>query len=156
MIIIGIDPGTATTGYGIIRKKRKFKYLDCGTIKTLPSSTTPKRLKVINNELSKIISAYQPNALAMETVFFFKNSKTIIPVSQAQGVILLTAAKKGVPVYQFSPLEVKMTITGYGRADKQEVQKKIKKMLRLKKVPKSDDAVDALAIALTCFLKEEV
>lgn len=154
MIILGIDPGTANTGYGIIKKQssKVFKCLDYGSIKTNPSFSTPERLKKINNELSKLIKKYQPENLAIEKLFFFKNLKTAIPVSQAAGVIMLTAAKKKIPVYQFTPLQVKMTIAGHGWAEKKQVQKKIKTLLKLKEAPKSDDAADALAIALTYFL----
>jgi len=157
MLILGIDPGTATTGYGVVDRKRgnkSFQYVSCGTIETKPSQTTPFRLNLIHKELSGIVKKHQPDILVMEKVFFFKNLKTIIPVSQAQGVILLVAAKKRVPVCQFTPLQVKMTITGYGRASKKEVEKKVQKMLKLKTLPsKSDDAMDALAIALTYCLK---
>lgn len=155
MIVLGIDPGTATTGYGVIRKKRKFKCLECGIIQTDSALPVTKRLKIINNKLSKIIKKYKPKVLVMEKVYFFKNSKTVISVSQAEGVILLTAAKKNLPVYQVTPLQVKGVITGYGRATKKTVQKKIKKILNLKKLPKSDDAVDALAIALTYLLQKD-
>lgn len=162
MIILGIDPGTATTGYGVIKKvggqklkgKSNFRCLGYGLIKTTPSFLTAERLKKINNELSKIIKKYQPNVLAVENVYFFKNLKTAIPVSQAEGVILLTAAKNRIPVSQFTPSEVKMAVTGFGRAEKEVIQKKIKKTLGLKEQLKSDDAVDALAVALTYFIKK--
>jgi len=164
MIILGIDPGTATTGYGVIKKvsypklktKNHFRCLNYGLIQTHPSSPTPERLKKINNELSRLIKKHQPDALAVEKVYFFKNLKTAIPVSQAEGVILLTAAKNKIPVYEFTPLQVKLAITKFGWAEKELVQKKIKTLLRLKEAPKSDDAADALAIALTYFLKENL
>lgn len=156
MIILGIDPGTATTGYGVIMVKNlkskardNFKCLSFGSIETKPSSVMPERLKIINNELNKIIKKYQPRILAVENIYFFKNLKTAMPVSQAKGVILLTAAKKNVPVYEFTPMQVKMMVTGSGKADKKEVQKKIKSFFGLKELPKPDDAADALAIALT-------
>ncbi len=157
MIILGIDPGTARVGYGVVKKvKTKFCCLGYGLIKTTPNFSTPDRLKKINNDLSKIIKKYQPNALIVENLYFFINAKTIMPVSQAKGVILLTAAKNKIPAFQITPLEVKMTITGFGRAEKTLVQKKIKKILKLKEIPKPDDVADALAIALTFFLKENV
>ncbi len=156
MIIIGIDPGTATTGYGIIRAKNlkrktrnNFKCLDYGVIKTSSTLAPAERLKIINNKLGKLITKHQPKVLAVENVFFFKNLKTAMPVSQAKGVILLTAAKKGIPVCEFSPLQIKMVVTGSGKAEKIQVQKKIKSLFRLKAIPKPDDAADALAIALT-------
>ena len=162
MIILGIDPGTATTGYGIVQdkktdgKKRSFKCITCGIISTKPTQSIPARLQIIQKELEKIIKQYQPEILVMERLFFFRNFKTVIGVSQAQGIILLTAARKKVPIYQFTPLQVKMTITGYGRAEKKEVEAKVKKIFKIKILPsKSDDAVDALAIALTYHLKTD-
>ena len=122
MIIIGIDPGTATTGFAIIKKtkgtKNKLETIDYGCIKTCPDFSPGERLKKINNELNKLIKKYKPSVLAVENIYFFKNLKTAMPVSQAKGVILLTAAKKKIPVYEFTPLQVKMAITGYGRAEK--------------------------------------
>ena len=160
MIILGIDPGTATTGYGLIKiKNRKakiknnLKCLDYGLITTSPSSTTPNRLKKINNELAKIISKYQPEVIAVENIYFFKNLKTAIPVSQAKGVILLTAAKKRISVEEFSPLQVKSVVTNNGWASKSDVQHKVKKLLKMKEIPKPDDAADALGIAICGALK---
>lgn len=151
MIIIGTDPGTATTGYGIIKAtKKQLKCLDYGLIETDSSLETSERLRKINNELDKLIRKYKPDALAVENVYFFKNLKTALPVSQAKGVILLTAAKRGIPVYEFSPLQVKMGVCGYGRADKKQIQRMVKEILHLKEIPKPDDAGDALAIALCC------
>lgn len=153
MIILGIDPGTAKTGYGVIRKVKTVKYLDCGVIKTSSSLAAAERLRIINNELSKIIRIYRPEILAMENVFFAKNLKSAKQVTQAEGVILLTAAKKKIPIYQFTPLEIKMAITNYGWAKKIKVQKKIEKMLNLKEVSYSNHAIDALAVALTYLSK---
>ncbi len=160
MIITGIDPGTASTGFGIVRVKKKkegsksnLKCLGYGVIKTDPSWGMPERLKKINNELNKIIKKYQPEVLAVENVYFFKNLKTAMPVSQAKGVILLTAAKKKLPVYEFTPLQVKMTIAGYGRAEKKQIQRMIKTLLQLEEIPKPDDAADALGVAICCGLK---
>ncbi len=162
MVILGIDPGTASTGYGAIKKVKSsrskikgcFKCLDYGVIKTKPSLTTPERLKKLNNELSKLIKNYQPEVLVVENLYFFRNLKTAIPVSQAKGVILLTTAKNKIPVYEFTPLQVKLAVTGFGWAEKEIVQKKIKSLLQLKEIPKPDDAADALAIALAFYLKE--
>jgi crossover junction endodeoxyribonuclease RuvC len=166
MIIIGIDPGLASIGYGVVSKthnlksktKIRFRCLEYGVIRTLPSSKTPDRLKKINNELSKIIKKHQPEVLVMEHLYFFKNLKTVIPVSQASGVIMLTAAKNNLPVHGFTPLQVKLAVTGFGRAEKEDVQKKVKTLLnftKYKKMPNLDDAADALAIALTFYLKNE-
>jgi len=172
MKIIGIDPGTATTGYGVIeapflksankssvskvkkfeKSAKKFSCISYGLIKTDPSLTAAERLCKLNTELSKLINKYRPEALAVESIYFFKNLKTAIPVSQAKGVILLTAAKKKLPVFEFTPLQVKMTITGYGRAEKKQVQEMIKVLLCLDKAPSPDDAADALGIAICCAL----
>lgn len=158
MIIIGIDPGTAHTGFGVVKKtkgkKNKLKAIDYGCITTSPDLSPGERLKKINNELNKLIKKYKPKVLAVENVYFFKNLKTAMPVSQAKGVILLTAAKKKIPVYEFTPLQVKMTIVGYGKADKKQVQKMIKVLLNLNEIPKPDDAADALAIAV-CYTVEK-
>jgi crossover junction endodeoxyribonuclease RuvC len=159
MIILGIDPGLATTGYGIINqseknKKTVFECVKYGIIKTEPGVEIPQRLQIIHNGLSKIINAYQPEALVMENIFFFRNVKTVIPVSQAQGVILLAAAKKKMPVYRFTPLEVKMTITGFGRAEKKDIQNEIKRILGLDAIPKPDDAADALSVAATYLIRQ--
>ena len=151
MIIIGIDPGTATTGYGVIEKNgMNLSCLSYGCIQTMPSSLPEKRLEIIYNELNKIIKKYKPIALSVENVYFFKNLKTAMPVSQSKGVIMLAAAKNKLPVYEITPLQVKMTVTGYGRANKKQVQKMIAQILKLKKPPSPDDAADALSIAVSC------
>jgi len=158
MIILGIDPGLANTGFGVVSKTRnrksktqnRLKCLGYGLIKTNPSLSPAERLKKINNELNKLIKKYQPKVLAVENVYFFKNLKTVIPVSQAKGVILFTAAKKKIPVYEFTPLQVKIVITGFGRAEKKQIQRMIKVLLNLKEVPEPDDAADALGIAVCC------
>ena len=153
MIILGIDPGTASTGYGVIKKSKTLECLGYDVIHTSPKMNAGDRLKVINNELSKVIKKYKPDVLAVENIYFFKNLKTAMPVSQAKGVILLTAAKKKIPVWEFSPPQIKLAVTGNGRADKKAVQEKIKEILRLKEIPKPDDAADALAIAVTYTIK---
>ncbi len=157
MVILGIDPGTATTGWGVIKKpknkKGKLKVVDYGIITTKPELATGERLKILNNNLNRIIKRYNPDALAVESLYFFKNLKTAMPVSQAKGVVLLTAAKKNIPVYEFTPLQVKMAVVGYGRAEKKQVQEMVKIILGLKETPKKDDAADALGIALCCILK---
>ncbi len=161
MIILGIDPGTATTGFSIIqatKNKKKIKVLDYGCIITNSSLSNGERLKIINEQLEKIIRKYKPDALAVENIYFFKNLKTAMPVSQAKGVILLTAAKEKIPVYEFTPLQVKMAITGYGKAQKKQVQEMIKIIFNLEKKPKDlnkrkDDATDAIGIAFCCALQ---
>jgi crossover junction endodeoxyribonuclease RuvC len=155
MIILGIDPGTATTGYGVIktRKAKRSNHFRCvayGCIRTAPKFSDGNRLKQIEKEINRLIREFKPDVLAVERLFFFKNSKTLVPVTQAKGVILLAAAKKKIPVFEFTPLEVKMTIAGYGRAQKIQIQKMIKTLLSLKELPKPDDAADALGIAICC------
>lgn len=153
MVILGVDPGTATTGYGLIKTTKKgLECLDYGSIKTEPSFTMANRLKKINNELNKLIKKYQPKAMAVENVYFFKNLKSALPVSQAKGVILLTAAKKNLPVYEFTPLQIKMAMTGYGKAEKIQIQKTVQTLLNLKEIPRPDDAADALGAAI-CGLR---
>ena len=124
-----------------------------GTIDTTPDMILPERLKKIHNDLARVITQYQPKALIMENVFFFKNAKTIVPVCQAQGVILLAAAKKNLPVYRYTPIEVKMTITGFVKSDKKDMQREIRKILHLEEIPKPDDAADALSIAATYLIR---
>ncbi len=154
MIIIGIDPGTAITGYGIIKKEeRKCTCLDYGTIKTSSQWNQQNRLEKINSEFIDIMNKHHPKALAIESLYFFKNSKTVIPVSQARGVILMAASQKNLPVYEFTPLQAKMAIAGYGRAEKKQVQEMVKIILELDEIPKPDDASDALAMAICCSLQ---
>ncbi len=156
MIILGIDPGTASMGYGVIKKSKilTLECLDYNVIHTSPKMNPGERLKVISNEISKVMKKYKPDVLAIENIFFFRNLKTAMPVSQAKGVVLLAAAKKKIPVWEFSPPQIKLAVTGNGRADKKEVQRKIKEILKLKEIPKPDDAADALAIAVTYTIKE--
>lgn len=157
MIIMGVDPGLAILGFGVIEKiKKDLKVLDYGCITTSPNLVPGDRLKKINSELDKLIKRHKPNILAVESIYFFKNLKTAMPVSQAKGVILFTAAKNKIPVCEFTPLQMKMAITGYGRAEKKQVQKMIKILLNLEEKPedknkRKDDATDALGIALCCI-----
>lgn len=156
MIVLGIDPGTASTGYGVVAKKSKrLKCIDYSVIRTTPKYTPSVRLRKINKELSEVIEKYKPDVLAIESLYFFRNLKTAIPVSQAKGVVLFTAASREVPVKEFSPLQIKSVVTGDGRAKKKIVQKEVMKILKLKKTPRPHHASDALAAAITCFLKEE-
>ena len=148
MIILGIDPGTATTGFGLIESSPEIKYLGHGCIKTSSKLPAEQRLKEIHQKLSIIIKECQPDALAIETLYFFKNLKTAMPVSEARGVILLAAAQKKIPIYEFTPLQAKMAVVGYGRAEKKQVQEMVKLLLDLEEVPKPDDSADALAIAI--------
>jgi crossover junction endodeoxyribonuclease RuvC len=149
MIILGIDPGTATTGYGLVEKKgQKVKVLDYGCILTPAKVPLAERLEKIANELEEIIKDKKPVQVAVEELFFAANSKTAIAVGQARGVILLVSQKAKVSIFEYTPLQVKMALTGYGRADKKQMQEMVKTLLSLPEIPKPDDAADALAIAL--------
>ncbi len=153
MIILGIDPGTAITGYGVLQEettKGQFKALDYGCILTSKDLSPGLRLLKIHEEILKLIKNHKPDALAIENIYFFKNLKTAMPVSQAKGVIIFAAAQSKIPVHEVTPVQVKMTVTGYGRAEKKQVQKMIQNILNLKEFPKQDDAADALGVAL-CY-----
>lgn len=152
-ISLGIDPGTATIGFGVIEESKKgIKVLDYGVIKTPPSSFYPERLKKIEKEVKKLIRKFSPKIVSIESLFFFKNLKTAVKVSEVKGIILLITAKEKVPVIEITPLQVKMAITGYGRASKKQIQKTIKKLLNLKDLPKPNDAADALALSYVGLL----
>ena len=151
MIILGIDPGTAITGYGVIEKKgRGGAYVAHGCITTDKDILKEKRLLLLERGMMVLFKKYKPDVVAVESLYFFKNLKTALPVSEARGVILLTVAKHRVPLYEFTPPQVKMAITGYGKAEKKQMQKMVQLHLKLDSLPKPDDAADALAIALTC------
>ncbi len=153
MIILGIDPGTATTGFGVIKKTKKELFcLGYGAIITSPDFSDAERLRQLFNELNLVIRHYEPDILAVERLYFFKNSKTAMTVSQAKGVILLAGVKKNLPIFEFTPLQVKTAITGYGRADKSQMQKMVQVLLSLDKLPKPDDAADALGVAI-CYAR---
>ncbi len=151
MNILGIDPGTATTGYGIISSTKKgaeFMLEDFGVIETNSKLTDAERLAILAKDLEKLIKQAKPAAIGVEKLFFSTNKKTVMTVSQARGVILLIAQRHKVPILEFTPLQVKSFICGYGKAEKKQVQYIVQKTFKLKSVPKPDDAADALAIAL--------
>lgn len=149
MVILGIDPGTAIVGYGIITKeKNKVAVVDYGCITTHKSLPQPDRLLAIKNEAERIIKKYRPQVMAVEDLFFFKNLKTAIKVAEARGVLLAAGKEKGLHICEYTPLQVKIATVGYGRAEKKQVQKMVKLILDLKDIPKPDDAADALAIAV--------
>ncbi|MFH0818512.1 MAG: crossover junction endodeoxyribonuclease RuvC [Patescibacteria group bacterium] len=150
-IILGIDPGLATTGFGIIKYTSHTPTLiDYGAIITKAKTEFSDRLVEIHKQLHDLIEKYQPQAMGCEKLFFCNNAKTAIDVGQARGVILLTAKQHHLNLCEFTPLQVKQSLTGYGQASKQQIQKMVKACLCLKKIPKPDDAADALAIAITC------
>lgn len=158
MKILGIDPGTQIVGFGVLEKdknlRNKFEVIDFGCIMTDSGLPAGQRLEIIYTELNKLIKKFNPDLISVETLFFFKNLKTVMPVSQARGVILLAAAQKHIPVCEFTPLQIKMAITGYGRAEKKQILHMIKEILDISKFDmkrnhrKKDDAIDALAVAL--------
>lgn len=150
MKILGVDPGTARVGWGLVlESKGKIVVGPFGYIETKPSDAPANRLKHIFDKLIYLLTKEKPDAMALEEIFFATNAKTVIPVAQGRGVVLLAAAKAGVPVVSYTPLVVKQTICGSGSADKTQVQKMVTRLLRLSTIPKPDDAADALAIALT-------
>ena len=149
MIILGIDPGIAIVGYGVIEcKGNRFKALDYGAITTEASIPFTERINIIYDEMATLIDKYNPTDLAIEELFFNKNVKTAIKVGQARGVEILAAVHKGLNIYEYTPLQVKQGVVGYGRAEKRQVQEMVKMLLNLKQIPKPDDAADALALAL--------
>lgn len=149
MIILGIDPGLAIVGYGVIEYKgNKYKALDYGIITTDADLLFPQRLKNIYDDLSSLIDKYNPDDIGIEELFFNKNVKTAIKVGQARGVEILAAINKGIEIYEYTPLQIKQSVAGYGRADKKQVQEMVKLLLNLNEIPKPDDAADALAVAI--------
>lgn len=149
MKILGIDPGMAIVGYGMIEVNNdKIELLTSGSIQTDKKLNDSKRLLEIYNDLSQIIQKYQPDCASVEQLFFFKNQKTIIPVAEARGVILTVLEKFNIPTYSYTPMEVKQILTGYGRADKKEVEQMVKLTLNTPDLPKLDDTIDAIAIAI--------
>ena len=149
MIILGIDPGYAIVGVGVIEYNgNKFKTIDYFAITTEAHTTFDKRLKIIYDGICDVICKYKPDFMAIEELFFNDNAKTAIAVGQARGVILLGAVNHGVEIFEYTPLQVKQAVVGYGRADKNQVQQMTKALLGLNAVPKPDDVADALAIAV--------
>jgi crossover junction endodeoxyribonuclease RuvC len=147
-ITFGIDPGIATTGYGIIEEnKGEISCLAHGCISTKPGVQST-RLAILHRELQELLRTYQPSCIAVEQLYFSKNTTTALTVSEARGVILLTAALLSIPVFEYTPKQVKLAVTGSGSAKKQQMQAMVARILRLHSIPKSDDAADGLAIAL--------
>ncbi len=151
MLILGIDPGLAVLGYALVEKQgNKFSALEYGTIRTPASMENVDRLQKIYNELSEVIVENEPQHMAVEELFFNKNVKTAIKVGQARGVILLTGSQAGLEIGEYTPLQVKQAVVGYGRARKHQVQQMVKSLLNLNKIPEPDDAADALAVSI-CY-----
>lgn len=158
MIYLGIDPGTATTGFGIIKKTSmpdkvqnknlEFEILDFGVIETDKQLSDSERLEILFTDLTSVIKKYKPMIIGIEKLFFSNNQRTAMTVSQARGVALLACSLSKTPILEFTPLQVKSTLCGYGKADKKQVQRMVQQTFKLKTLPKPDDAADALAIAL--------
>lgn len=149
MVIVGIDPGIAISGYGIIKYSgNKFKVIDYGAITTDSKTPFPYRLKIVYEQLTDILKTYKPEAVAIEELFFNKNVKTAINVGQARGVHILAAINNGINIYEYTPLQVKQGVVGYGRATKRQIQEMVKLLLNLNEIPKPDDVADALAVAI--------
>ena len=149
MKILGIDPGMAIVGYGLIEiTKDNIELLASGSIQTDKNLTDSKRLLEIFEDLSTIVNKYQPDCASVEELFFFKNQKTVIPVAEARGIILTVLEKFNIPTFSYTPMEVKQVLTGYGRAEKKEVEQMVKISLGRENLPKLDDTVDAIAIAI--------
>lgn len=148
MITLGIDPGTALLGYGLIEGVDEPRVIEYGAIETSPNQEPHERLEEIFDALSAIMDAHRPDVVAVEQLFFARNVTTALAVGQARGVTLLAAAKRKIPVYEYKPAEVKLAVAGHGGAEKRQVQEMVRMLLRLDHLPQPDDAADALAIAL--------
>jgi crossover junction endodeoxyribonuclease RuvC len=151
LLVLGIDPGTAITGYGLVEQHDELELVACGTITTPAGLPLPERLLTIHRQLSELIQTYHPEAVAVEELFFSKNVRTAMSVGHARGVILLAAAQAGLPIHQYKPSEVKLAVAGYGAASKEQMQEMVRLLLDLESAPTPDDAADAVAIAV-CHL----
>ncbi len=148
--ILGIDPGTATMGWGVVRQEgSRLRYVQHGAITTPSNWTMPRRLGRLFDGVTQLVEGYGPDTVAVEELFFNTNVTTAISVGQARGVALLAAYRAGIEVSEYTPLQVKQTITSYGRADKRQVQEMVRALLNLREIPRPDDAADGLAIAIT-------
>jgi crossover junction endodeoxyribonuclease RuvC len=146
--VLGIDPGVSRCGYGaVLRDHGRLRATACGVIRTSPSDPLPERLRALDDELEALVRQLRPSAMAVERVLFQNNARTAISVGQASGLALVIAARAGIPVAQYSPNEVKLAVTGDGRADKLAVQTMVTRLLSLRDIPKPADAADALALA---------
>ena len=149
MLILGLDPGTAITGFGLIKyENKKYEYITCGVISTTKGSPDEERLLIVANDLAALLKKYKPDLVGIEDLYFFKNLKTAVKVAQSRGVLMLECARFGVQLKSLTPLQVKQSVATYGRADKKQVGEMVKRILNLTKVPKPDDAADALAVAI--------
>ena len=157
MRIVGIDPGIGRCGWGVIEvESSRLKVIKYGCVETSPKLSIEKRLKQVHGKISELIEKYSPDALSIEELFFNTNAKTAFVVGEARGVILLAASQKNLPVFIYTPLQVKMSLTGYGRAEKEQIGQMVKTLLKLSEIPKPDDTADALAVALTHAFSEKM
>lgn len=156
MLVLGIDPGIGTTGYGVVGEdgQGEVVLLEYGAIQTQPGAPMPERLRVLHEGMTRVLRQHQPESVAVEQLFFGKNVTTAISVGQARGVVLLAAAEAGLHVYEYKPAEVKQALSGYGNADKRQMQEMVKLLLHLDQIPRPDDAADAVAIAV-CHLHSQ-
>ena len=149
MVILGVDPGYAITGYGVVSyEKNHFTVLDYGAITTKAHTPFEQRLLTLHQQMDALMERFHPDVMAIEELFFERNTTTAIGTAQARGVEILAAAEANVPVFEYTPMQIKQAVTGYGRADKNQVSTMVKMILNLEKVPKPDDVTDALAIAI--------
>jgi crossover junction endodeoxyribonuclease RuvC len=149
VLVLGIDPGTAITGYGLVHEQDDgLSLVECGVVTTPSSQPQPERLQMIYRGLSDVIRRFQPEEAAVEELFFSRNVRTALSVGQARGVALLALVDAGLPIYEYKPLEIKQAVAGYGGADKQQVQEMVRMLLNLERVPQPDDAADAVAVAV--------
>lgn len=149
MIIMGIDPGFAITGYGVVKYDgNKFSAIDYGAVTTAASMQLSQRLLVLHDGLEELINKYKPDAISIEELFFNKNIKTALTVGHGRGVAVLAAARSGTEIFEYTPLQVKQSVVGYGRAEKAQIQQMVKAILNLPAIPKPDDVADALAVAI--------
>ena len=156
MRILGIDPGIAIMGYGIIDlEQNKVKVIENGVITTSSKTRTPERLQILYDNLDEIIKEFKPDEYSIEELFFNQNVKTAITVGHARGIQVLCAEKNNLPIYEYTPLQIKQAITGYGRASKRQMQLTVTRLLNLKEMPKPDDAADALSLPLCNFLRQD-
>lgn len=149
MRILGIDPGTGIMGFGVIDSGRQPKMVDAGVIRTKVHQPEPERLVIIYDALQEIVKLNKPQAVSVEKLFFARNVTTAMSVAQARGIVLLVAQQHDLPIHEYTPMQIKQTITGYGKADKKQMQEMVRMLLKLKEAPKPDDCADALAAALT-------
>ncbi|MDR1522451.1 MAG: crossover junction endodeoxyribonuclease RuvC [Endomicrobium sp.] len=150
MVILGIDPGLSLTGWGVVEavSRDKMKALKYGCIKTAPPSLLIERLQLVHDKLQSLIDIYKPDVVAIEEIFFLKAARSVAAVGQSRGAILLTISMNKIPLFEYNPRSVKMALTGYGSADKHQMQHMVKTFLKLKEIPKPDDTADALAMAI--------